>query len=194
MQSVWQGSSKRCRYTAKISCHEGELLEIMTNYVLMLVLQSRKQEFTECLLDFIQSSSFAACVFLSGVEMTNRTDAQMLYVLSRTRSALSSYLTSDSGHRHITYIPKIRRHQPHPRSQLSPNFPFQSTLLRSCNTHRPFQMKVQSHLYQAAVSHAASSLRSLRCGRSPLCLCCNSLSRETIELMRTYWLQWLQRF
>jgi proteasome assembly chaperone 2 len=42
------------------------------------VMKSRKQEFTECLLDFIQSSSFAACVFLSGVEMTNRTDAQML--------------------------------------------------------------------------------------------------------------------
>jgi len=42
--------------------------------------QSRKEEFTESLLEFIQTSGFAACVFLSGVDMSNRTDAQMLSV------------------------------------------------------------------------------------------------------------------
>jgi proteasome assembly chaperone 2 len=41
-------------------------------------MKSRKQEFTESLLNFIHSSNFAACVFLSGVDMSNRTDAQML--------------------------------------------------------------------------------------------------------------------
>jgi len=42
------------------------------------VMKSRKEEFTETLLGFIQSSGFTACVFLSGVDMSNRTDAQML--------------------------------------------------------------------------------------------------------------------
>jgi len=42
------------------------------------VMKARKQEFTESLLGFIQSSNFSACVFLSGVDMSNRTDSQML--------------------------------------------------------------------------------------------------------------------
>jgi len=42
------------------------------------IMKSRKEEFTESLLGFIQSSGFSACVFLSGVDMSNRTDTQML--------------------------------------------------------------------------------------------------------------------
>jgi len=42
------------------------------------VMKSRKEEFTESLLGFIECSGIAACVFLSGVDMSNRTDAQML--------------------------------------------------------------------------------------------------------------------
>ncbi|KZP34478.1 hypothetical protein FIBSPDRAFT_719681 [Athelia psychrophila] len=42
------------------------------------VLKSAKDEYTEALLGFIQTSEFASCVFLGGVEMSNRTDAQMM--------------------------------------------------------------------------------------------------------------------
>jgi proteasome assembly chaperone 2 len=44
--------------------------------------QSRKQEFIESLLKFIHESPFSAALFLAGVDMSNRTDAQMTFVLS----------------------------------------------------------------------------------------------------------------
>jgi proteasome assembly chaperone 2 len=42
--------------------------------------QSRKQEFIESLLKFIHESRFSAALFLAGVDMSNRTDAQMTFV------------------------------------------------------------------------------------------------------------------
>jgi len=42
------------------------------------VLKSRKQDFIESLLEFIKVSNFGAALFLSGVDLSNRTDAQML--------------------------------------------------------------------------------------------------------------------
>jgi hypothetical protein len=44
--------------------------------------QSRKQDFIVALLDFVKSSSVGSVLFISGVDLSNRTDAQMLYVLS----------------------------------------------------------------------------------------------------------------
>jgi proteasome assembly chaperone 2 len=44
----------------------------------MSSLQSRKQDFIESLLEFIKVSNFGAALFLSGVDLSNRTDAQML--------------------------------------------------------------------------------------------------------------------
>ncbi|TFK44426.1 PAC2 family-domain-containing protein [Crucibulum laeve] len=42
------------------------------------VLKSRKQDFVGVLLDFIKSFGFAGVLFLSGVDLSNRTDSQML--------------------------------------------------------------------------------------------------------------------
>jgi len=42
------------------------------------VMKTCKEEFTRSLSTFVQTSGFAACVFLSGVDMSNRTDAQMM--------------------------------------------------------------------------------------------------------------------
>ncbi|KAI0253992.1 hypothetical protein BJV78DRAFT_1122050, partial [Lactifluus subvellereus] len=39
---------------------------------------SRKQEFIEALVQFVQESRLSAALFLSGVDMSNRTDAQMI--------------------------------------------------------------------------------------------------------------------
>ncbi|KAI0305772.1 PAC2 family-domain-containing protein [Multifurca ochricompacta] len=39
--------------------------------------QSKKQEFIDALLQFVRESNLSAALFLSGVDMTNRTDAQM---------------------------------------------------------------------------------------------------------------------
>lgn len=41
--------------------------------------QSKKQEFIDALLGYIQSSGISSVLFLSGVELSNRTDAQMKY-------------------------------------------------------------------------------------------------------------------
>ncbi|EAU91508.1 hypothetical protein CC1G_01997 [Coprinopsis cinerea okayama7 len=41
------------------------------------ILVSRKQEFVDALIDFIQISQFSAVLFLSGVDPTNRADSQM---------------------------------------------------------------------------------------------------------------------
>ncbi|EPQ57034.1 hypothetical protein GLOTRDRAFT_115124 [Gloeophyllum trabeum ATCC 11539] len=41
-------------------------------------LKNRKQEFTESLLDFIQTSGIASVLFLSGINSSNRADSQMI--------------------------------------------------------------------------------------------------------------------
>ncbi|KAF5326326.1 hypothetical protein D9611_000028 [Ephemerocybe angulata] len=42
------------------------------------VLVSRKQEFVDALLNFAQTSQFSAVLFLSGMDLSNRSDAQMI--------------------------------------------------------------------------------------------------------------------
>ncbi|KAJ7902051.1 proteasome assembly chaperone 2 [Mycena olivaceomarginata] len=42
-------------------------------------LKSQKQEFIRTLLEFIETSGVASALFLSGVDLSNRTDSQMLY-------------------------------------------------------------------------------------------------------------------
>ncbi|KAF5352005.1 hypothetical protein D9756_007527 [Leucocoprinus leucothites] len=42
------------------------------------VLKSRKEDFVAALLEFIKTSKFASVLFLAGVDVLNRTDAQML--------------------------------------------------------------------------------------------------------------------
>jgi len=49
-------------------------------------LQSRKQEFIDTLSQFLRESKFATTLFLSGVDMSNRTDAQMMFVTSPSPS------------------------------------------------------------------------------------------------------------
>jgi proteasome assembly chaperone 2 len=64
--------------TTPLELYRGDQVNVVIIQQRSPVMKSRKQEFTECLLGFIENSGFAACVFLSGVDMTNRTDAQML--------------------------------------------------------------------------------------------------------------------
>ncbi|KAF9482108.1 hypothetical protein BDN70DRAFT_802116 [Pholiota conissans] len=42
------------------------------------VLKSKKQEYIDALFNFIKSSQFSAVLFLSGVDLSNRTDSQMM--------------------------------------------------------------------------------------------------------------------
>jgi len=68
-------------------------------------LKSRKQEFIDALLEFIQNSGVTSVLFLSGVDLSNRTDAQMLYV-SRYPVILYPLLTRNVLElQHTTYIP-----------------------------------------------------------------------------------------
>lgn len=46
----------------------------------LTVLESRKQEFADSLVAFIKTSGVSAVLFLSGVDVSDRTDSQMLYV------------------------------------------------------------------------------------------------------------------
>ncbi|KAF8639494.1 hypothetical protein AX17_001399 [Amanita inopinata Kibby_2008] len=58
------------------------------------VLKSRKQDFVNALLDFIKSSGVAAALFLSGVDVSNRTDAQMLTPTYQTQPQNTPLLAS----------------------------------------------------------------------------------------------------
>jgi hypothetical protein len=46
----------------------------------LLRVQTRKQEFIDALFQFLKESRLSATLFLSGVDMSNRTDAQMMFV------------------------------------------------------------------------------------------------------------------
>jgi len=58
------------------------------------VLKSRKEEFVSSLLEFIDSSNFETVLFLSGVDLSDRTDAQMFtttfHIIPNQRHALRS--------------------------------------------------------------------------------------------------------
>jgi len=58
------------------------------------VLKSRKEEFVSSLLEFIDSSNFETVLFLSGVDLSDRTDAQMFtttfHIIPNKRHALRS--------------------------------------------------------------------------------------------------------
>ncbi|KIM45204.1 hypothetical protein M413DRAFT_441885 [Hebeloma cylindrosporum] len=58
------------------------------------VLKSRKQDFIESLLEFIKVSNFGAALFLSGVDLSNRTDAQMLTPTYQVRPTNGTSLAS----------------------------------------------------------------------------------------------------
>jgi len=54
-----------------------EDIDILVVHQRSPVLRSRKAEFIDSLLTFITESEFAAVLFLSGIDLSNRTDAQM---------------------------------------------------------------------------------------------------------------------
>ncbi|KAF8210515.1 PAC2 family-domain-containing protein [Mycena galopus ATCC 62051] len=58
------------------------------------VLKSQKQEFIKTLLEFIQSSGVASALFLSGVDLSNRTDSQMLTPTYQIRPTAAAPLAS----------------------------------------------------------------------------------------------------
>ncbi|KAL4073931.1 PAC2 family-domain-containing protein [Scleroderma yunnanense] len=57
------------------------------------VLRSFKQDFTDALLEFISASYVSAVIFLAGVDMSNRTDAQMLTPTTYIRPPSSPSVT-----------------------------------------------------------------------------------------------------
>ena len=59
------------------------MLLVIGTWFSLLICQSRKEEFTASIIAFIKASGFAACVLLSGVDMSNRTDTQMMWVPGR---------------------------------------------------------------------------------------------------------------
>lgn len=68
------------------------------------VLKSRKQEFVVALLDFIKSSSLGSVLFISGVDLSNRTDAQMFTSTYHIHPPNSPPLTT-TALRALTSIP-----------------------------------------------------------------------------------------
>ena len=68
-------------------------------------LQPRKQEFVDTLSQFLRESKFSATLFLSGVDMSNRTDAQMMFVTSSSSSFGFVWLIALSQHAHVLYSP-----------------------------------------------------------------------------------------
>ncbi|KAJ7268775.1 proteasome assembly chaperone 2 [Mycena haematopus] len=58
------------------------------------VLKSQKQEFIKTLLEFIQTSGVTSALFLSGVDLSNRTDSQMLTPTYQIRPSTATPLTS----------------------------------------------------------------------------------------------------
>ncbi|KAI6033140.1 PAC2 family-domain-containing protein [Pisolithus orientalis] len=58
------------------------------------VLALFKQDFTDTLLEFIRTSCVSAVIFLAGVDMSNRTDTQMLTPTTYIRPASSPAVTS----------------------------------------------------------------------------------------------------
>ncbi|KAK2464282.1 hypothetical protein APHAL10511_003739 [Amanita phalloides] len=53
------------------------------------VLKSRKQEFVDAMLNFIKSTGVSAVLFLSGVDVSNRTDSQMITPTYQIQTGLS---------------------------------------------------------------------------------------------------------
>jgi proteasome assembly chaperone 2 len=47
----------------------------------LIVLEALKQEFADALIAFIKTSGVSAVLFLSGIDLSDRTDSQMLYVI-----------------------------------------------------------------------------------------------------------------
>ncbi|KAJ3561830.1 hypothetical protein NP233_g9959 [Leucocoprinus birnbaumii] len=86
------------------------------------VLKSRKEDFVAALLDFIKSSKFACVLFLSGVDVLNRTDAQMLtptyqIVPPNGPSLVQTSLNSLTSLPIPIYKSPVRQHiQPHEQS------------------------------------------------------------------------------
>lgn len=78
MVSLW---SRRCRVnTTEITCAQGASINVFAQRSLTDThAQDRKEDFIAKLLNFISESQFSAVLFLSGVDLSNRTDAQMMY-------------------------------------------------------------------------------------------------------------------
>ncbi|KAJ6499089.1 PAC2 family-domain-containing protein [Mycena sanguinolenta] len=91
------------------------------------VLKSQKQEFIKTLLEFIQTSGVASALFLSGVDLSNRTDSQMLTPTYQIRPPAAVPLTSTPLAR-LAELPIPEYSSPVPQSPLQqtdePDVPF----------------------------------------------------------------------
>jgi proteasome assembly chaperone 2 len=78
---------------------------LVVQAVLLTPVQPRKQEFVDALFQFLQESRLSAILFLSGVDMSNRTDAQMVFVTFKSFSAISLALIVFPKHAHVSHSP-----------------------------------------------------------------------------------------
>jgi len=90
-------------------------------------LKSQKQEFIKTLLEFIQTSGLSSALFLSGVDLSNRTDSQMLTPTYQIRPTNGAPLSSTPLAR-LTELPIPEYSSPvsqHPlQNTVEPDVPF----------------------------------------------------------------------
>lgn len=130
--------------------------------------KSRKEDFVVALLDFIKTSKFAGVLFLSGIDVLNRSDAQMMYVLFIIVPTVGlDFPHSESGLRHTRLCPKMvlrlsRDHWPVSRLSKYPPLPHQSVNISSCKLKT---MKGPFHSFRAGGSPAAFLSQCLLAGQ-----------------------------
>jgi len=78
-QSICKLGQADICYTTTISYFEGAYtIRSLHVFDMLDLLQSRKQEFVNALLDFVKQSGVASTLLLTGVSPLDRTDAQMM--------------------------------------------------------------------------------------------------------------------
>lgn len=89
--SVWERWRRRYRNSATDTCTEGELcfLTELSSGV-MAILQARKESFQDSMLRFAQENDLGSILLLTGADVTNRSDSQMLYVALTNPSLLKA--------------------------------------------------------------------------------------------------------
>lgn len=110
LQSLWKSGFKSTRRPTEVSSIEGMFtVEATSGHWLIEHRQSRKQDFVSGLLDFIKSSGLDSVLFLSGVDLSNRTDTQMLCVMAIFFSRLTYDHLCPLAHQHTTSRLRIAR-------------------------------------------------------------------------------------
>jgi len=138
------------------------------------VLLPRKQEFIDALLQFLRDSKFSSSLFLSGVDMSDRTDAQMITPTYYIRPS-NSPPWENSPLASISQLPIPEYSSP--VSQYPPVLLLRRTKGRSLSS-------------PVAASRGGSSITSQSPGTFRQLRCFSSCSKVTTGPTRRSWLRW----